>query len=94
MGETSSELAQHIVVRNTRLNKYVREENWTTLNVGTASFIHRVHALFSMVRGVQIFQKPRSQLKIVGTRRVTTISTLGTHRHLAPPYKISVARAS
>lgn len=97
MGETSSEPAQHVVVRKTRLIKYVREENWTT--VVTASFIHRVHALFNMVyimevRVVQIFQKPWSNLKIVGTSRVTSISTLGTHRHLAPPYKNSVSRAS
>jgi len=45
------------------LIKYLREENWTTLNVVTTSFILRVHALFNMmyimdVRGVQIFQKP------------------------------------
>jgi len=81
MEEASSKPTQHIVVRKTWLIKYVREENWTT--VMTTSFIHRVHALFSMVyimevRGVQIFQTPMGHLKIVGISRVTSISALRT----------------
>jgi hypothetical protein len=52
------------------------------------------HGLYHADQCVQIFQKPRSNHKIVSTRRVTSISTLRTHRHLAPPYKNSVSRAS